>query len=147
MDIFSKHLVEARNQKRLSQKSVAEMAGLKETTYQNYEYGKVKPSIIKMAKIADVLNVSLDFLCGRTDTFIVVTTHFAEDLQMAFARSIKREREKTGKTQKEMGMFLGVEERTYQAYELQEITPHYTKVIKLADFFETSLDGLLGRGE
>ena len=100
-----------------------------------------------MARIADVLNVSLDFLCGRVNTPIENKEHFAEDLQAVFARSIKIEREKKGKTQKEMAIFLGVEERTYQSYELQEAMPHYTKVIELSDFFETSLDRILGRGE
>ncbi len=147
MDIFSSRLIEARKRKQLSQKNVAELAGLKETTYQNYEYGKVKPSIIKMARIADVLDVSLDFLCGKVTTPSENTKHFVGDLQEMFAWSIKKEREKKGKTQKEMAEFLGVEERTYQSYELQEAMPHYTKVIELSDFFGISLDKLLGRGE
>ena len=49
------------------------------------------------------------------------------------------------KTQKETADCLGMQLRSYQLYEQGRTEPSIEKLIKLADFFNVSLDYLLGR--
>ncbi len=52
---------------KLTQKQAAEIAGVAERVFQSYEYGKVVPSVLVLIALADYFNVSLDYLCGRSD--------------------------------------------------------------------------------
>jgi len=52
---------------KITQKQAALSAGVSERNYQDYEYGKVVPSIAVMIVLADAYNVSLDYLVGRSD--------------------------------------------------------------------------------
>ena len=52
---------------KITQKQAAEIAGVAERVYQSYEYGKVIPAATVLIAIADYFDVSLDYLCGRSD--------------------------------------------------------------------------------
>ena len=56
-----------RKEKGLTQKQVADGAQIGERQYQDYEYGKRTPSALIFIAIADCLDVSLDYLVGRSD--------------------------------------------------------------------------------
>lgn len=49
------------------QEYVAEKLSIKQTTYSKYELGKVKIPIEALVKLADLYDVSLDYLVGRSD--------------------------------------------------------------------------------
>lgn len=63
------NLKEARNEKGLSQKDVAKYINLTQQTYSDYETGRTNPDIETLIKIADLLNISVDYLLGRSDDF------------------------------------------------------------------------------
>lgn len=67
MNLFSQRLRECRMQLGLYQRELAELAGIKLRAYQLYEQGKTEPSIDTLIAFADALNVSIDYLVGRTD--------------------------------------------------------------------------------
>ena len=71
---FGKRLVEARKNKGLSQEDVAKYLGTKSPVIGRYERDEMKPSIEAAAKIADYLEVSLDYLTGKTDFAIDTNT-------------------------------------------------------------------------
>ncbi|MDD4566136.1 MAG: helix-turn-helix transcriptional regulator [Eubacteriales bacterium] len=48
-------------------------------------------------------------------------------------------------TQKQLAAFIGASERGIQNYELNERKPTYNALIALADYFDVSLDYLVGR--
>lgn len=50
-----------------TQKQAAAAAGISETMYQYYEYGRSEPTAHILISLADYFNVSLDYLVGRTD--------------------------------------------------------------------------------
>ena len=66
MSIFSERMRETRKNKRLTQKNIADMLEIKQPSYVQWERGKRVPSIINATKIANILDVSLDYLVGRT---------------------------------------------------------------------------------
>lgn len=60
-------LREIRMQRGLSQKDIAELANINQTTYSGYENKISQPTVAVLIRIADVYEVSLDYLAGRTD--------------------------------------------------------------------------------
>lgn len=64
-----------------------------------------------------------------------------------FGERLKEEREKARVDQEEMAKMLGVTPRAYQMYEYGEGYPRYLKLIALADYFDVSLDYLVGRSD
>jgi len=62
-----------------------------------------------------------------------------------FSESLKAVRTKSGKKQKEAADYLGLSLRTYQYYEEGRSEPSIPRLIKLADFFQVSMDELVGR--
>lgn len=64
---FGKRLLERRKKKGLSQEYLAEQLGTKGPVIGRYERDEMKPSIEAAAKMADVLDISLDWLVGHID--------------------------------------------------------------------------------
>ena len=64
---LSEALRRFRKSVKITQKQAAEVAGVAERVYQSYEYGKVIPAATALIAIADYFDVSLDYLCGRSD--------------------------------------------------------------------------------
>lgn len=64
---FGENVALARKRKKLSQSELAKMVGTIAVTIGRYERGEIKPSIDIASKIADALDVSLDYLVGSTD--------------------------------------------------------------------------------
>lgn len=50
-------------------------------------------------------------------------------------------------TLKQMAEVLGMVQRNYQRYETGEVDPPLSKAIALADYFDVSLDYLVGRSD
>lgn len=63
--IFTERLKEARNNKGLTQKELADILGIKRTTYTNYEQSISNPNLETLVRITDILGVSTDYLLGR----------------------------------------------------------------------------------
>lgn len=56
-----------RKQKKITQVQAAQAAGVSESMYQFYEYGKNEPTASVLIALADYFDVSLDYLVGRSD--------------------------------------------------------------------------------
>ena len=64
---FGKRLLEARKNKNISQEELAKKLGTKGPVIGRYEGDEAKSPIEAAAKMADILEVSLDYLAGATD--------------------------------------------------------------------------------
>ncbi len=64
---FSNRLKEARNQKMLKQKEMAQHLGIAIRSYQQYEGGQRRPDYEALVALADFLEVTTDYLLGRTE--------------------------------------------------------------------------------
>ncbi|GFI50965.1 helix-turn-helix transcriptional regulator [Lachnospiraceae bacterium 62-26] len=60
-------------------------------------------------------------------------------------KNIRNLREDNDKTQKELAEYLNIKQTTYSKYELGKINIPIEMLIKLADFYDVSLDYLTGR--
>ena len=56
---------ELREDNDFKQEKLAQVLGVRQTTYSKYELGKINVPIDMLIKIADFYHVSLDYLVGR----------------------------------------------------------------------------------
>lgn len=59
--------------------------------------------------------------------------------------NIRNLREDSDKTQKELADYLNIKQTTYSKYELGKINIPIESFIKLAEFYDVSIDYLVGR--
>ncbi|MBG9786905.1 helix-turn-helix domain-containing protein [Brevibacillus laterosporus] len=65
--IFASRLIECRTNLGLLSKDVADVLNVSKSAVNLYEKGKGLPSAEKLVELADLLNVSIDYLLGRTE--------------------------------------------------------------------------------
>lgn len=66
-EILAKRLKECRKAQGLTQMQVATYCDITEKAYQNYELMTREPKLEILVRIADLFQVSLDYLTGRTE--------------------------------------------------------------------------------
>ncbi|MBQ3069506.1 MAG: helix-turn-helix transcriptional regulator [Clostridia bacterium] len=66
--LFGTRLVALRKAHHLTQEKVAKMLDIDRSTYTCYEIGNSMPGVMTLCTLADIFNVSMDYLMGRTDT-------------------------------------------------------------------------------
>jgi len=64
-----------------------------------------------------------------------------------FSQRLKELRLNKGDTQKIIADYLGIIPHAYQKYEYGEREPNIDKLIAIAEYFDVSLDWLVGRSE
>ena len=67
MKIFQNRLIEQRKIYGYTQRQVAEMLKIAQPSYIRYENGTAEPTQETLVKIADIFDVSIDYLLGRKD--------------------------------------------------------------------------------
>lgn len=65
--MFGERLKELRESKGMTQEFLAELLNVSRQSIGVYENNNVDPGINTLVKIADIFNISLDYLLGRTD--------------------------------------------------------------------------------
>lgn len=56
-----------REDRDLSQKSIAEMLHVHQTTYSDYELGNLNVPVTSLLQLTDFYNTGIDYFVGRTD--------------------------------------------------------------------------------
>jgi hypothetical protein len=64
-----------------------------------------------------------------------------------FSEQLRTIRKSRGITQKQLAQAVGASERGIQSYEIGERKPAFDQLLALADFFDVSLDYLVGRSD
>ncbi len=67
MKIFCERLTEQRKMNGYTQRAVAEELGISQPSYVRYERGDAQPTLENLAKLADLFDVSTDYLLGRKE--------------------------------------------------------------------------------
>ena len=62
-----KNIRTLRRENKKLQTQLAEYLNVKQTTYSKYELGKINIPVEVLIKLADLYDVSLDYIVGRTD--------------------------------------------------------------------------------
>ncbi|AJE12370.1 XRE family transcriptional regulator [Clostridium botulinum] len=64
--MFGDRLRELREEKQLTQEELGKLLNVSRQAVSSYEKGENEPTIDALVKIANIFNVSLDYLLGRT---------------------------------------------------------------------------------
>ncbi len=64
---FSENLKLCRTEKKLSQSDVAKMLGVTQQCVSEWELEKTEPTLTYLIKLSDLLEISMDVLCGKKD--------------------------------------------------------------------------------
>lgn len=62
--MISQRLRKIRVEHKMTQQNIADVLGIDRTTYTFYETGVTKPSLVTLAKLADIYNVTVGYLLG-----------------------------------------------------------------------------------
>jgi len=66
-DIFAERLRTARESRKMSQSDLAKETGLMPSAVSHFETGRRSPSFANLKTLSDALNVTTDYLIGRSD--------------------------------------------------------------------------------
>ncbi len=143
MATFSKRLKDLRASAGLTLKAMAEQLNMVQRNYQRYENGSIDPSLSKIIAIADYFDVPIEYLVGRTDNPITPS----ERVSPLFSVRLKELRIRKGVSLFQAAKLFEITERNYAGYEEGEAMPDIDKLIALADYFDVSLDYLVGRSD
>ena len=83
---FSERLKESRKKARLTQVEIAEKLGISQPAYASWERGAKKPTQENLVKLAQVLNVTIDYLVGNSDDEIA--NKELEDIEILDRKSV-----------------------------------------------------------
>ncbi len=67
---FGERITQLRKRLKMSQEDIAKKIGTSAPVVGRYERGEIKPSVEVAAKIADALEVTIDYLVGRAEEII-----------------------------------------------------------------------------
>lgn len=135
MSVFAEQLKTLRKKNSLTQKELAEKVGVKQNSYANWENGNREPNIEMLVRIADYFDVSLDYLLGGK----------MKNITEEFSLCLKKLRMKRKLSQKQIAEELKISQQQYSKWEGGIITPNVETLVRLADYFDVSVDYLLGR--
>ncbi|KXB38178.1 helix-turn-helix domain-containing protein [Aerococcus christensenii] len=82
---FAERLKELRKQAHLTQVELAKRLGIGQSSYADWERGKKKPTQENLVKIAQVLNVSIDYLVGNSEE----KTDVLDNIELLFRMNSK----------------------------------------------------------
>lgn len=149
------HLKEVRKSAGLSQKEVAIRIGVKQNTYSYWENGKSRMNSESLAKLAKLFGVTTDYLLNdiqnksannkELDDCQLQPYKLPNEKEKVMSNRLKELRSSAGLTQKELATVLGVAQPTLSGWETGHFQIDYDSLIKIADYFNTSIDYLLGR--
>ncbi len=134
---------ELRKDKELKQKDIADVLEVLEDRYSKWERGIDDISLIKVNKLANFHNVSIDYLLGLSDLNIK-TPKKDIDFKILPQRLLQIRKE-ANLTQSELSEKVGFSQRTYSDYERGKFAPTTSKLCYIAMYYNISFDYLVGR--
>ena len=128
----------ARQATGLTQLEVSKRLNINRSSISKWESGSSIPDPALLPKIAKLYNVTTDYLLGL-DNF---------DTNITTSNTIPRIKELRGAhTQDYIAKQLGLNRQTYRNYENGDRQADYATLMHIADYFNVSIDYLLGRSE
>lgn len=132
MEPTMERISQALADKKISQKQFMADLGLATATYTEWKAGRLKSYKKYIEKIADYLDVSVDYLLGRSEDITVVDRIF-------------RIMQDKGLTAADVSKQTGISAGNFTDWKKGRAKPGAKAIERLAQFFGVSVDYLLGR--
>jgi transcriptional regulator with XRE-family HTH domain len=127
---LSEKILHLRKQNKWSQDYLGEQIGVYGRRISLYENGKSIPSTETLQKIAEVFEVSIDYLLNN------------ESKNNNLADKLRQLRRKRGWNQEFLASLIGIGRQYISKYESGKLSPSFKTLDKLADTFGVSIDFL-----
>ena len=141
-NIFAERLYELMLEKSLNTPKLANELGICRTTLTRYLSGKTVPSLSTAIMLADYFSCALDYLLGSEKESYYDKFKPCPPFTKQFAFLL----EHFGKTKTEVHEKAGITESLIYDWQRGTYAPTIYNVIKLAEFFDCSVDFVIGRG-
>ncbi len=82
------NLIKTRKSRNLTQKEIAKLLNIEQTTYSGYETGYSRPDIDTLKKIANIFNTSIDYLVEYTPKNSLQIGYLDDDQKNAIKKLI-----------------------------------------------------------
>lgn len=132
--IPSKRLKELRLASELSQQAVASELGITQQAYAYYESGKRQPGNEMLLRLSELFDVSVDYLLG-------LPKRGPSTIRENRIRELRKQHKMT---MKQLGQVVGLAESTISQYETGKRQPDNETLLRLGEFFDVSVEYLLG---
>ena len=129
----------------MAQWQVADLLYITRQQYQLYESGKREIPMHLMIILADYYGVPIDYLAGRSDSDYSEHITKAEPDSPRLYHKIRDIREDHDMPQREIAAVLEITPQQYQLYESGKREMPMHLFIKLAEYYEVTIDYLVGR--
>lgn len=139
MSEFPTTIKKLRLNKKLSQKQIATELGYAQSTYCDWENGKIEPTASALIAIAKLFNTSVDSLLGLQ--YKKNTTCIKNN----YGESLRNIRLQKGKTLKQLSEETNISFQNLSRWERGEVLPSIDFCLKLADYYQISIDELIDR--
>ncbi|WP_176213130.1 helix-turn-helix domain-containing protein [Sulfobacillus thermosulfidooxidans] len=127
-----------------TQAQVADAAGVSQFTLSHYENGTRQPPCDVLVSISDFLDVSVDFLLGRSDE-----RHYSHlpgrQVPLDVGKRLTIVREARHLSIEQCATLVKVSSDRWRQWEAEERPPTWPQILQIADTFQISLDWLLNR--
>lgn len=88
---FHGRLKQHRKEKKLTQKEIAPLLGIKQNTYSDWETGKSEPNLENVVKLSKILGTTTDELLGQTIYSKVNLLRFLDDFDVSNIKNFEKE--------------------------------------------------------
>ncbi|WMM24089.1 helix-turn-helix transcriptional regulator [Tissierella sp. MB52-C2] len=138
---LSENLKKLRSCKGLTQEEVSKDLNMNRATYAHYETGRREPDVGTLKLLANYFNVTTDELLGEYSS---ISKNNSLVTESKLANRIKELRTELDLTQEEFGKIFGIVKSTVSLYESGKSTPDDEIKKAIAEYFNVSLDYLMG---
>lgn len=139
---FIERLKELREKSGLTQKQVAEHLDITQSAYAQWETGRINPKKETIQKFADLFNVSYDYLWNGISE-PQTTNAIIETNSGTFPERLRQLRTEADLTQQQLADIVGTTQQNIAFWETGRQRPKQPSLIKLANYFNVSIDYLL----
>lgn len=143
--IIVQRLIELRKKADKTQKEMADILGISRQAYAHYEADQREPDYSMLKKISAYFNVSIDYLLDNGDKN--EGGSLKSSTLEKFGEELRSLREQQGLSLSALAEQLDVSTRTLYSIEQFRAQPTLTLAKQLAEYFDVSIDHLLGREE
>jgi transcriptional regulator with XRE-family HTH domain len=152
-NIFGERVKGFRLSRGFTQKQVGEYVGLSKQAVNDIESGRRETTVSKAIQFARLFDTTIEYLHGdhlipdRPEPINGMEPFIISNLNLEYADRMKSLREDKGVTLKSAAKDTLMGTRHYTRLELGEAQPTLYDLLRLADYFDVSLDYLVGRSD
>ena len=152
-NIFGQRVKELRTTNKMTQLQLGEQIGLSKQAINDIEHGRRETTITKAILLARFFNTTVEYLFGdtnnplRSENKSFIEELFGMEELFSFSKRLKELRTQKGLSVQEVGKDTCFGTLRYKNMENAETNPPLSWLVILSDYFDVSLDYLVGRSD